>query len=160
MSRAQGRILAVADAASAAELLDATAEQLRNTSHGADLVQVLLDRCAIARAAGDRRSAGLLAQEAYNHANSRGAGLAAQRARAEMEAAGRRPRTLTCGSTALTSAEQRVAGLAASGLGNRQIAADLFVTRKTVEFHLSNVYRKLRIDGRAALRSRLPVSDS
>ena len=51
----------------------------------------------------------------------------------------------------LTPSEIRVAELAATGLNNRDIAARLHVTRKTVETHLSAVYRKLDISGRDAI---------
>ena len=53
--------------------------------------------------------------------------------------------------TSLTASERRVADLAASGLSNRQIAGELFVTVKAVEWHLSNVYRKLGIRSRTRL---------
>ena len=52
---------------------------------------------------------------------------------------------------ALTAAERRVAALAAEGLTNRQIAEQLLVSVKAVEWHLSNVYRKLEIRSRKAL---------
>ncbi|WP_205471895.1 LuxR family transcriptional regulator [Nocardioides sp. SYSU D00038] len=52
---------------------------------------------------------------------------------------------------ALTAAEQRVARLAAEGLTNRQIATELVVTIKAVEWHLSHVYRKLGISSRTRL---------
>jgi DNA-binding CsgD family transcriptional regulator len=51
----------------------------------------------------------------------------------------------------LTDSERRVARLAADGLTNRQIAEQLLVTVKAVEWHLSNVYRKLEIRSRKAL---------
>jgi DNA-binding CsgD family transcriptional regulator len=51
----------------------------------------------------------------------------------------------------LTPAERRVATLAAAGLTNREIATQLFVTLKTVEFHLSRCYRKLRVTTRHGL---------
>jgi DNA-binding NarL/FixJ family response regulator len=51
----------------------------------------------------------------------------------------------------LTKQETRVAGMAAQGLTNRQIAEALFLTRRTVELHLSGAYRKLGITGRADL---------
>lgn len=51
----------------------------------------------------------------------------------------------------LTSAERRVAVLAADGLTNSQIADRLVVSKKAVEGHLSRVYRKLGIDSRATL---------
>jgi DNA-binding CsgD family transcriptional regulator len=52
---------------------------------------------------------------------------------------------------ALTASERRVAALAADGLTNRQIAEQLLVSIKAVEWHLSNVYRKLEIRSRKAL---------
>ena len=52
----------------------------------------------------------------------------------------------------LTAAERRVAELAAEGMTNREIAQTLFVTVKTVEWHLRNTYVKLRIGSRHDLR--------
>jgi DNA-binding CsgD family transcriptional regulator len=57
----------------------------------------------------------------------------------------------------LTVSERRVADLAASGMSNRQIAQQLFVTVKAVEWHLSNVYRKLGIRSRTRLPAVLSV---
>ncbi|WP_121254140.1 LuxR family transcriptional regulator [Nocardioides ferulae] len=56
---------------------------------------------------------------------------------------------------ALTAGERRVARLAAEGLTNRQIAAQLVITVKAVEWHLSHVYRKLGIRSRTRLASAL-----
>jgi len=53
--------------------------------------------------------------------------------------------------------ERRVAEMAAEGLTNRQIAQTLYVTPKTVEVHLSSVYRKLEISSRAELARVLPA---
>lgn len=53
---------------------------------------------------------------------------------------------------ALTTAERRVAELAADGMTNREIAQTLFVTVKTVEWHLRNTYGKLGIGCRQELR--------
>jgi DNA-binding CsgD family transcriptional regulator len=54
-------------------------------------------------------------------------------------------------SSGLTPTEQRVAELAASGMNNENIAAALFVTRKTVEVNLSRIYRKLGVRSRIEL---------
>jgi DNA-binding CsgD family transcriptional regulator len=72
----------------------------------------------------------------------------------------RRRRTLLSGPEALTPSEHRVARLAAGGLSNPDIARTLFVTRKTVEMHLSNVYRKLQSHSRDHLAPVLGVGDT
>ena len=55
----------------------------------------------------------------------------------------------------LTPAEREVAALAAAGLSTREVAARLFVSPKTVETHLSHIYRKLGISSRAELGARI-----
>lgn len=55
----------------------------------------------------------------------------------------------------LTPSEQRVAELAATGMTNRDVAAALFVSPKTVEYNLSSVYRKLGVRSRAELGRRM-----
>jgi DNA-binding CsgD family transcriptional regulator len=71
----------------------------------------------------------------------------AERARAELSRLGLRPPApLT-----LTATEERVAALAASGHTNRQVAAALFLSPRTVEDNLARVYRKLGISSRAEL---------
>lgn len=65
---------------------------------------------------------------------------------------GARPRRpATSGAEALTPGELRIAALAAERLSNREIAESLFLTRRTVEMHLSNAYRKLGIGSREEL---------
>ena len=59
------------------------------------------------------------------------------------------------GLEALTPSERRVAEMAASELSNKEIAQALFVTVKTVEVHLSSVYRKLEIASRRQLPTAL-----
>jgi DNA-binding NarL/FixJ family response regulator len=53
---------------------------------------------------------------------------------------------------ALTGRETEVAQLIGQGLSNPEIAAELFISRKAVEFHLSNVYAKCGLQGRQQLR--------
>lgn len=60
----------------------------------------------------------------------------------------------------LTPSEERVAALAAEGLTNRDIAQKLFVTVKTVEWHLTQAYRKLDIVSREDLSKALEASTS
>jgi DNA-binding CsgD family transcriptional regulator len=90
-----------------------------------------------------------------------GAAPLAERARTELTATGARPRSVRLsGVESLTASERRVAEMAAEGLTNRQIAQALFVTPKTVEVHLSSVYRKLEIASRSELVRVLPASAS
>ncbi|MFF6783942.1 AAA family ATPase [Streptomyces sp. NPDC012510] len=79
--------------------------------------------------------------------------------RDDLASAGARPRRgAETGLNALTPAEYRTALLAAEGLTNREIADRLYVTRRTVELHLSRVYRKLSVSGRSDLPA--AVTDS
>ncbi|MCP2248086.1 AAA ATPase domain-containing protein [Lentzea aerocolonigenes] len=65
--------------------------------------------------------------------------------------AGGRARGRVHGVESLTATERQVARLAVTGRTNKEIASTLFVTRRTVEMHLTQVYRKLRITGRSEL---------
>jgi DNA-binding CsgD family transcriptional regulator len=76
-----------------------------------------------------------------------GAALWAERAARERE----RLDPAAAADPSLTPAEERTAALAADGLTNREIAAALFVSEKTVEVALTRVYRKLGIRSRAQL---------
>ena len=53
---------------------------------------------------------------------------------------------------ALTSRETEVAHLVGKGLSNPEIAAELFISRKAVEYHLGNIYAKGGLAGRQELR--------
>ena len=76
----------------------------------------------------------------------------AHRARSELLACGARPRrSAVTGIESLTPAERQVADLAAAGHGNREIAQQLYVTRRTVETHLTHGFAKLGISGRSEL---------
>jgi DNA-binding CsgD family transcriptional regulator len=52
----------------------------------------------------------------------------------------------------LTSRETEVAHLVGQGLSNPEIAAELFISRKAVEYHLGNIYAKYGLQGRQQLR--------
>jgi DNA-binding CsgD family transcriptional regulator/tetratricopeptide (TPR) repeat protein len=76
-----------------------------------------------------------------------GTALWAQRAQAELA----RTHVDRSHTTELTASEQRVAELAGSGMTNRDVAAALFISVKTVEANLGRIYRKLAIGSRAEL---------
>ena len=89
-------------------------------------------------------------------AHRSGAAALARRANEELAATGARPRKLLAGGLeSLTASERRVAEIAARDRSNREIAQELFVTVKTVELHLSNVYRKLGLESRRQLADAL-----
>jgi len=89
-----------------------------------------------------------------------GAERFAEQAASELRASGERARSRTPRTELdLTPRETRVAMLAADGSTNGEIAAQLFITPGTVEYHLAKVFRKLGITSRTQLPSHLPDRD-
>ncbi|MGH2889798.1 MAG: AAA family ATPase [Solirubrobacteraceae bacterium] len=83
-----------------------------------------------------------------------------ERTLAELRSAGARPRRRPrSGVRALTASERRTAEMAAAGRTTRQVAATLFLSPKTVEGHLTSVFRKLAISSRAELGPRLAAGE-
>jgi DNA-binding CsgD family transcriptional regulator len=122
-----------------------------------ETIRALIDLGAALRRANQRAAARPPLEQAADLARQGGAHLLYQRARTELSASGARPRreALLSGPASLTPSERRIAGLAAEGSSNREIAAILFVTPKTVEYHLRNSYRKLEIQTRGELSEAL-----
>ena len=81
----------------------------------------------------------------------------AGRARRELAATGAtaRQRTVEARDT-LTPQEDQIARLARAGLSNPEIAAQLFLSARTVEWHLRKVFTKLQISSRLQLQRALP----
>jgi len=117
--------------------------------------RALLARGAVHRRAKHKRAARESLEAAEAVFDGMGARTWAERARAELaRVGGRAPST-----GKLTPTELRVAELVAEGLQTKQVAAALFVSSKTVEGHLTNIYAKLGVHSRAELarlRSSLP----
>jgi DNA-binding CsgD family transcriptional regulator len=79
------------------------------------------------------------------------------RTRAELAAAGGKPRIRHLGARQdLTAQEEQIARLACDGLTNADIAGQLFLSARTVEYHLHKVFGKLGIDARSGLQAALP----
>jgi ATP/maltotriose-dependent transcriptional regulator MalT len=57
----------------------------------------------------------------------------------------------------LTAKEQVIAGLVAQGLTNREVAAELYVSAKAIEYHLGNIYAKVGVSSRRQLGPRLSI---
>ena len=107
---------------------------------------------AALRAAGRRTEAQDVLRRALDLAEAHGLRRLADLTREDLVAAGARPRRARLsGVAALTPSELRVARMAASGMSNREIAEALFVTRKAIQWHLGNAYRKLDIASRDEL---------
>ncbi|MBV9323242.1 MAG: AAA family ATPase [Chloroflexi bacterium] len=80
-----------------------------------------------------------------------------ERCDAELAACGLRPRSRSAhGDYGLTAREQAVAVLVASGKSNREVAAELYLSTKAVEYHLRNIFAKVGIHSRHQLSARLP----
>ena len=84
----------------------------------------------------------------------------AERARAELRASGATVKQSRGETIPLSAQERRIAGLAASGKTNKEIAVQLNLSPRTVEAHLSRAFRKLGITRRAALSQALLEQDS
>ncbi len=138
------------------ELLTEAADTLATSPALLWRAQALVDLGAALRHDGQEASARPVLRDGMELAHRCGATPLADRAEAELRAAGGRPRRRAgVGADALTASERRVAELAAAGVSNKEIAQSLFVTLRTVEMHLSNAYSKLQIRSRHELAAAL-----
>jgi DNA-binding NarL/FixJ family response regulator len=124
--------------------------------------RALAELGALLRRRNRRTEARELLREALDAAHRGGARPLAEYAETELRATGARPRRVVLsGLDSLTASERRVAEFASQGLSNREIAQTLFVTARTVEGHLTSVFRKLQVGSRdelpAALSGRAPI---
>ena len=108
------------------------------------------------RRQGERRRAAEHLQAALDRYERLGAAPFRDRCASEISACGLHPvrRTRASRALVLTARERTVAGLAVRGLTNRQISAELCVSVKTVEYHLSAVFAKLGVSSRTQLAAR------
>jgi DNA-binding NarL/FixJ family response regulator len=98
---------------------------------------------------------------AHDRFTSMGMDAFAERARAELSATGEKARKRTVETRdELTTQERQIAQLARDGLSNPEIGTRLFLSPRTVEWHLRKVFTKLEIRSRHELSGALPSSDS
>ena len=84
----------------------------------------------------------------------------AERARRELTASGETARKRTIETVdELTAQEAQIARLACNGRSNPEISIQLFISPRTVEWHLRKVFSKLGISSRKELRAALPDLD-
>jgi DNA-binding CsgD family transcriptional regulator len=145
-----------------ASLLREAIEEFERGDARLERARALADLGALLRRRNRRTEARELLREALDTAHRAGAKPLAEQAETELRATGARPRRVVLtGLDSLTASERRIAELAGEGLTNREIAQSLFITARTVEGHLTSVFRKLMLDSRdelpAALASGAPV---
>lgn len=167
LAEAFGAPRAIAVARRAAALLehsrDDSIDRLRAALDALPAADAPLERArlqcelgAALRRDGMRRDSRPPLREVLQAATQRGALALAARAEDELRATGARSlRAETTGAGALTPSERRVCEMAAEGMSNPEIAESLFVTRRTVETHLTSAYRKLDIGSRRELAGAL-----
>ncbi len=137
----------------AADLLEPSAARLEAAHALVELGTALVGH-------GDKEEARGVLRRGANLASLSGAHQLVEEAGIQLRAAGARPRRLgIIGPDSLTPAELRVVRLAAVGKTNQGIAADLYVSVKTVEGHLAKAYRKLGVDSRQSLALALDSCD-
>ena len=99
-----------------------------------------------------RRDARGQLRTAHEMFSSMGAGAFAERARIELLATGERARQRTVGTEhVLTAQEAQIARLVSEGGSNQDIAAQLFLSPSTVDYHLRKVFRKTGVTSRTQL---------
>lgn len=134
---------------SASDSLDAAHDPLLRAT-------LLLDQGQVLRRAGQRREAEGVLARARARFDAMGARAYVAVCDEELRAGSRSGRTAQTGDVVLTDHERRVAELVASGLSNRDVAARLFVTPKTVQYHLTRIYAQLGVRSRSELAARWP----
>jgi DNA-binding NarL/FixJ family response regulator len=107
------------------------------------------------RAEGRRPEAREQLRRAYTRCTERGAAGFGARAAAELHAAGEPARLELEASSTLTAQEERIARLACDGHSNADIGSQLFISPRTVEYHLAQVFTRLQIASRRELKRAL-----
>jgi DNA-binding CsgD family transcriptional regulator len=134
----------------AASLLQQAVEQHEEVGDPFGRARALLALGIIRRRARQKRAAREAIKAALAGFEQLGAATWVEKARGELGQIGGRTRQ-----EGLTAAERRVAELVAEGRTNREVAAALFLTERTVASHLTHVYAKLGIRSRTELARRL-----
>jgi DNA-binding CsgD family transcriptional regulator len=110
------------------------------------------------RREGRRQDAREQLRTAHQMLTDMGVAAFAERGARELRATGEHPRRRNARATdALTAHEAHIARLVATGATSREVAAELFLSHRTIEAHLRHIFRKLGITSRRQLKDvRLP----
>jgi ATP/maltotriose-dependent transcriptional regulator MalT len=158
-ARARGLVSFGADAETA--FVEAV-ERLRDTPLRPDLARAHLVYGEWLRRQGRRIDARTQLRTAYTMFGAIGMEAFGERARRELLATGEtvRKRTVeSSGNDQLTAQERQIALLVRDGLSNPEIGARLFLSPRTVEWHLRKVFAKLSVSSRRQLRDALPRAE-
>ena len=157
----QARSRALLSGAEHAERLYLEAiERLGRTRIRADLARAHLLYGEWLRRQGRRRDAREQLRTAHAMLDEMGMAGFAERARKELAATGETVRKRTLATVnELTAQEAQIAGLARNGRSNSEISGQLFISPRTVEWHLRKVFTKLGISSRRELPAALPDLD-
>lgn len=138
-----------------AELLSEAVDVLRESPARLEYGRALADWGRSLRESGDELPARSVLRMAHDMAMRCGSVALMERSGRELRQAGGRRRFALADPALLTERESFVARRAAAGRTNKEIAGELYVTTRSVEFALTSVYRKLGVSGRRELRDAL-----
>ncbi|MFF1303334.1 ATP-binding protein [Streptomyces sp. NPDC058307] len=159
LERAEGlREAGLGRAKEGAARLRAAVDRLRQLPLPVELVRTLIALGAVERRSRRRSTARQILGEALETATRIGAAPLASRARDELARLDAGDRGGEAGGPELTPTEARIAALVGGGATNREVAAELFISVKTVEGALSRVYRKVGVRSRTALAHAMAVA--
>jgi DNA-binding CsgD family transcriptional regulator len=155
-----GRRALLLDGHAADDLYGEAIERLARTSVHLELARTRLLYGEWLRRRGHRAAARAQLRTAYEKLSTMGADAFADRARHELLATGETVRKRTVETaTLLTAQEAHIARLAAEGHTNPEVGAALYISPRTVEWHLRKVFTKLGIGTRRQLRQALAEAD-
>ena len=159
--RCRGLVLAArGDVVAAIEAMEAALAAHEQRRLEPEVARTLLELGALQRRAKRKNAAKQSLERALAMFEPMGAAMWVARARDELGRIGLRRAVVSDG---LTPAQQRVAELVAAGMSNREIASTLFMSLRSVESHLTKVYRELGVKSRvqlvASLAAKADASD-